>query len=49
MASMGLRSLDAQHLACAESVGATLVTVDRRTFLNRVWRSTLAQTRVLDP
>lgn len=43
-----LKPFDALHLACAESVGAVLVTVDRR-FLNRVRRSALCRTPALDP
>ena len=44
-----LRSLDALHLASAESLDALLITVDRRRFLNRVARSSLVRIRAMDP
>jgi hypothetical protein len=46
---MRIQSLDALHLACAESLDALLVTVDRRRFLNRVTRSSLVRIRAMDP
>jgi hypothetical protein len=46
---MRLQSLDALHLACAESIDALLVTVDRRRFLNRIARSSPARIRAMDP
>ena len=45
----GLRPFDALHLGCAESENAVFVTTDRRTLLNRVRRSRLARTPVMDP